>query len=58
MIKTLKINNNLFVNVLKVDMPESNKESTSDVIEPSNQFLIFENLYRSLFEIGTSKLNV
>ena len=42
MIKTLKINNNLFVNVLKVDMPESNKESTSDVIEPSNQFLIFD----------------
>jgi len=27
------------------------------VTHKNNQFLIFENLYRSLFEIGTMKLN-
>ena len=27
------------------------------VTHKNNQFLIFENLYRSIFEIGTSKLN-
>ena len=31
---------------------------TTCVTHKNNQFLIFENLYRSIFEIGTMKLNV